>query len=153
MEKLLTIREVAEHLGIATGTAYHWLSAGRLPCVRLSSRCVRFRESDVERCWNSCAAVTGMKYGRIYAVMVGGPEVLNWRRNRMKIFVANFDRKTRESELEELFSEYGRVQEATIAFNWKTRSRKNGDLLKYKTMMTLNEQSASLMVAGGMDGD
>ncbi|MGC2182919.1 MAG: helix-turn-helix domain-containing protein [Terriglobales bacterium] len=49
MEKLLTIREVAEHLGIATGTAYHWLSTGRLPCVRLSSRCVRFRESDVEK--------------------------------------------------------------------------------------------------------
>ena len=41
----------------------------------------------------------------------------------MKIFVANFDRKTRESELEELFSEYGRVQEATIAFNWKTEEQ------------------------------
>jgi excisionase family DNA binding protein len=49
MEKLLTIREVAERLRIATGTAYHWLNPGRLPCVRLSSRCVRFRESDVEK--------------------------------------------------------------------------------------------------------
>jgi excisionase family DNA binding protein len=49
MEKLLTIRELAERLGIAEGTAYHWLSQGRLPCVRLGSRCVRFRESDVEK--------------------------------------------------------------------------------------------------------
>jgi RNA recognition motif-containing protein len=55
--------------------------------------------------------------------MVGDPEVLNWSRNRMKIFVANFDRKTGERELEALFSEYGRVQEATIAFNWKTEEQ------------------------------
>jgi excisionase family DNA binding protein len=49
MEKLLTIRELAERLGISSGTAYHWLSQGRLPCVRFSSRCVRFRESDVQK--------------------------------------------------------------------------------------------------------
>lgn len=49
MEKLLTIRALAERLNIAEGTAYHWLSQGRLPCVRFSSRCVRFRESDVEK--------------------------------------------------------------------------------------------------------
>lgn len=49
MEKLLTIRELAERLGISPGTAYHWLSQGRLQCVRFSSRCVRFRESDVEK--------------------------------------------------------------------------------------------------------
>jgi excisionase family DNA binding protein len=48
MEKLLNIRELAERLGICPGTAYHWLSQGRLPCVRFSSRCVRFRESDVQ---------------------------------------------------------------------------------------------------------
>jgi excisionase family DNA binding protein len=47
MEKLLTIRELAERLNIAEGTAYHWLSEGRLPCVRFSKRCVRFREADV----------------------------------------------------------------------------------------------------------
>lgn len=47
MEKLLTIRELAERLNISTGTAYHWLSAGRLRCVRFSTRCVRFREDDV----------------------------------------------------------------------------------------------------------
>jgi excisionase family DNA binding protein len=49
MEKLLTIRELAERLSIAPGTAYHWLSAGRLKCIRFSKRCVRFRESDVQK--------------------------------------------------------------------------------------------------------
>ncbi len=48
MEKLLTIRELAERLNIAEGTAYHWLSEGRLKCVRFSRRCVRFRESDLQ---------------------------------------------------------------------------------------------------------
>jgi excisionase family DNA binding protein len=49
MERLLTVPELAERLSISSGTVYHWLSQGRLPCVRFSSRCVRFRESDVER--------------------------------------------------------------------------------------------------------
>jgi excisionase family DNA binding protein len=49
LEKLLTIRELAERLRISPGTAYHWLSEGRITCVRFSSRCVRFRESDIEK--------------------------------------------------------------------------------------------------------
>jgi excisionase family DNA binding protein len=49
MEKLLTVSELAERLGISAGTAYHWLSQGRLPAVRFSKRCVRFRESDVQK--------------------------------------------------------------------------------------------------------
>jgi excisionase family DNA binding protein len=48
MEKLLNIRELAARLGISTGTAYQWLSQGRLPCVRFSARCVRFQESEIE---------------------------------------------------------------------------------------------------------
>lgn len=48
MEKLLTIQELSERFGISVGTAYQWLSQGRLKCVRFSKRCVRFRESDVE---------------------------------------------------------------------------------------------------------
>jgi excisionase family DNA binding protein len=48
MDRLLTVRELAERLGISPGTAYHWISQGRLPAVRLSKRCVRFRESDVQ---------------------------------------------------------------------------------------------------------
>jgi excisionase family DNA binding protein len=48
VEKPLTVKELAERLGLARGSLYHWLSEGRLPCVRFSSRCVRFREKDVE---------------------------------------------------------------------------------------------------------
>jgi excisionase family DNA binding protein len=49
MEKLLTVRELADRLNIAEGTAYHWLSEGRLTCLRFSRRCVRFRECDVQK--------------------------------------------------------------------------------------------------------
>lgn len=48
MEKLLTVKEVAEQLGIAPASVYHWVSQNRLPCVRLSARCVRFRQKDLE---------------------------------------------------------------------------------------------------------
>jgi excisionase family DNA binding protein len=58
MDRLLTVRELAERLGISAGTAYHWLSQGRLPCVRLSSRCVRFRESDIEKMLEQLAQAT-----------------------------------------------------------------------------------------------
>ena len=49
MENLLTVKEAAERLGINVGSLYHWLSQGRIPCVRFSARCVRFRESDLAR--------------------------------------------------------------------------------------------------------
>ena len=52
MEKLLTVIELSERLRISPGTIYHWLSEGRLPCIRFSARCVRFRESDVEKMLN-----------------------------------------------------------------------------------------------------
>lgn len=52
MDKLLTVVELAERLGLNPGTIYHWLSAGRLTCVRFSARCVRFRERDVEEMLN-----------------------------------------------------------------------------------------------------
>ena len=49
MEKLLTVKDAAEKLSIAPGSVYHWVSEGRLPCVRFSARCLRFRESDLSR--------------------------------------------------------------------------------------------------------
>jgi len=35
--------EVAEFLGLSVGTIYHLVSERRIPCVRLSARCVRFQ--------------------------------------------------------------------------------------------------------------
>jgi len=47
-ENLLNVRQLAELLAVSTGTLYHWLSQRRgPPCIRLSSRCVRWRKSDV----------------------------------------------------------------------------------------------------------
>ena len=46
-EKLMNISEVATLLGLAPGTVYHLVSQKRLPCVRLSSRCLRFQPSAI----------------------------------------------------------------------------------------------------------
>jgi len=46
--KLLSIEQVSEITGISVGTLYHWVSQKRIPVVRLSSRCIRFRLSDIE---------------------------------------------------------------------------------------------------------
>jgi excisionase family DNA binding protein len=45
---LLSVREVAELTGFAEGTLRHWVGENRIPYVRLSSRCVRFRRCDIE---------------------------------------------------------------------------------------------------------
>jgi excisionase family DNA binding protein len=46
-DRLLTINEVAEMTGLAVGTLYHFVSQKRIPVVRLSKRCIRFRQSDL----------------------------------------------------------------------------------------------------------
>jgi excisionase family DNA binding protein len=46
-DRLLRAREVAELLDLSPGTVLDWWEAGRLPGFRLSSRAVRFRESEV----------------------------------------------------------------------------------------------------------
>lgn len=56
-EKLLIdIRELSELTGMSIGTLYHWSAAGRLPCIRFSARCLRFRLKDVEA-WLTTLAV------------------------------------------------------------------------------------------------
>jgi excisionase family DNA binding protein len=48
-EKLLIdIHELSALIGIKTGTLYHWVSQGRLPCVRFSARCLRFSMSQIQ---------------------------------------------------------------------------------------------------------
>jgi excisionase family DNA binding protein len=49
-ERLLSAREVAELLGLSTGTVLDWWEAERLPGFRLGGRKggpVRFRESEI----------------------------------------------------------------------------------------------------------
>ena len=45
---LLTAREVAKLTGFAEGTIRHFVSQHRIPVVRISARCVRFRRSDID---------------------------------------------------------------------------------------------------------
>jgi excisionase family DNA binding protein len=46
-DRLLKAREVAELVGLSPSTVLDWWQDGRLPGFRLSSRAVRFRESEV----------------------------------------------------------------------------------------------------------
>ena len=46
---LLNVREVAALTGLSVGSLYHFVSAHRVPVVRISARCIRFRVSDLER--------------------------------------------------------------------------------------------------------
>jgi excisionase family DNA binding protein len=46
-DRLLRAREVAVLLGVSPATVLDWWEQGKLPGYRLSSRAVRFRESEV----------------------------------------------------------------------------------------------------------
>jgi excisionase family DNA binding protein len=46
--KLWNVKEVAEYLGLVPGSVYHLLSQHRLPCIRISARCVRFDPRQIE---------------------------------------------------------------------------------------------------------
>ena len=48
--RLWDVDEVAEFLGLSVGTIYHLVSERRIPCVRLSARCLRF-QMDVILAW------------------------------------------------------------------------------------------------------
>jgi excisionase family DNA binding protein len=45
----LTVKEVAERLRLHPATVYDWASTGRLPCIRLSKKALRFLESDIAK--------------------------------------------------------------------------------------------------------
>jgi excisionase family DNA binding protein len=47
--RLMNVRDVAAYLGIDALSVYRWASRGRLPCIRLSARCLRFRREDIEQ--------------------------------------------------------------------------------------------------------
>jgi excisionase family DNA binding protein len=48
-DRLLTIKEVSALTGLAVGTLYHFVSQKRIPVMRLSKRCIRFRLSSLKR--------------------------------------------------------------------------------------------------------
>jgi len=46
-EALWNAEELAKYLKMAKGSIYHLVSQGRIPTVRLSARCIRFRPSEI----------------------------------------------------------------------------------------------------------
>jgi excisionase family DNA binding protein len=46
-ENLMNVKQVAELLGLSPGTVYHLASQQRIPVVRLSARCLKFRRSEI----------------------------------------------------------------------------------------------------------
>lgn len=49
-EETLTVRAVAEELGVAVTTVYSWISTGKLPAIRLghAEGRIRIRRSDID---------------------------------------------------------------------------------------------------------
>jgi excisionase family DNA binding protein len=48
MSRLLTAREVADHLGVSAETVLRWARRGELPAVRLPGGAIRFRTDALE---------------------------------------------------------------------------------------------------------
>jgi excisionase family DNA binding protein len=60
LPKLLTVGEVAQHLGVTANSVYRWIDAGLLPAVRLSpSGPIRVR-SDHFTDWLERKGTTGV---------------------------------------------------------------------------------------------
>jgi excisionase family DNA binding protein len=64
-DRLLRIEEVAELTGLAVGTVYHLVSQKRIPVVRISSRCIRFRLSSLESWFAELTQEADTGMGRI----------------------------------------------------------------------------------------
>jgi excisionase family DNA binding protein len=45
---LWRVDEAAAYLHISVGTAYHWASQKRIPCLHLGARCLRFDPQEVK---------------------------------------------------------------------------------------------------------
>lgn len=52
---MLTANELAERLGLVPDTVRAWARAGRLPCVRLGARTIRFDPEEVNRAMSEIA--------------------------------------------------------------------------------------------------
>jgi excisionase family DNA binding protein len=48
-QKLLKTKQVAKLFKVHQWTIYNWARSGRLPCIHLSKRSLRFRKEDIEK--------------------------------------------------------------------------------------------------------
>ncbi len=56
-DRLLTARELADHLGVSAETVLRWTRKGELPAIRLPGGAIRFREADLEAWFSARATV------------------------------------------------------------------------------------------------
>jgi excisionase family DNA binding protein len=47
--RLLDVDQAAELLGLHAGTLYRWARAGRVPCIRMGQRVLRFDPRSLEK--------------------------------------------------------------------------------------------------------
>lgn len=47
--ELLTINEASKLLKVSRRTLYNYIKSGKLPCIKLSNRALRFKETDIMR--------------------------------------------------------------------------------------------------------
>jgi excisionase family DNA binding protein len=59
MDKLLTPREIADHLGVQLSTIYQWTHQGFIPHVKMG-RLLRFKIQDIEK-WIGDRSINGRK--------------------------------------------------------------------------------------------
>jgi excisionase family DNA binding protein len=52
VKKYLKCEEVAEMLQLSPKTIYNMVFQGRIPCIRLSNKCVRFDPAELEKWLN-----------------------------------------------------------------------------------------------------
>lgn len=52
-ERLWTVQDVSEYLGVPVQTLYNWRSQGYGPAGKRVGRCVRYRSEDVRRWFES----------------------------------------------------------------------------------------------------
>ena len=62
MDRLLTVEEIAELLGVKKSTVYAWVSEGYMPHCKVG-KCLRFREKTVEA-WVESKETSGRKQRR-----------------------------------------------------------------------------------------
>lgn len=53
--ELLTYQQMSERYGFSTQTLATWVCRGRIPHVKLGSRCTRFRRSEIEAWLDACS--------------------------------------------------------------------------------------------------
>ena len=49
MKKMMTVADVSELLGVKPNTLRGWARTGAIPCVRLTSGCIRFDVQEIEQ--------------------------------------------------------------------------------------------------------